>query len=128
MTLKKELAFKGDSYEICFLARNDRCESKDFLNKARIENKAAFIAIIAVLERFAERGAPNNENQFRRVRQNIYEIKVKSFRIFGFFENSGSFILTNGCKKGVEDVQTRAIQKSESLKNLYKDQNRQKEE
>ncbi len=124
MTLKKELVLKGDSYEIYFLARNDRCESKDFLNKTKNENRAAFLAIIAVLERFAEHGTPNNENQFRRVRPNVYEIKAKSIRIFGFFENSNSFILTNGCKKGVEDVQTRAIEKAENLKNLYAEQRR----
>ncbi len=62
-----------------------------------------------------------HEDNFRRVRDNLYEIKVAEYRLFCFFVIPArkTIIITHGMKKGSRMEQSNQIERAERFKEEF---------
>ena len=77
--------------------------------------------MLALLERIAVSGPPNNTQKFRRVEDNLYEIKVIGDRLFCFFDphSQRMIIVTHGWKKAHKLEQQREINRAKRDRDAY---------
>ncbi len=97
----KEMA-SGPRYTVLAIASDSgKCELLDFCKRLSRDNPAARDKIVAFLDRAAERGTPNNLEQFRPIRgsSGLYEFKPKPFRVLCFFDGARLIICTHAFRK-----------------------------
>jgi hypothetical protein len=113
---------EGKCYAICALAQGSRCEAKNFIDDCKREDSNGHTGLFALLDRIAEIGVPRaNEHQFKKVRDNLYEMKTTKVRLFCFFDPAERkvIILTHGWKKGPTREQDQQIARAERLRDNY---------
>jgi len=101
MAWSRDLIDSGARYKIYALKKGDRCDVNDFLKKCKKSNLQKYTTLMALIRYIANNGPPNNKTQFKKLHskdQDVYEIKIKPFRIFCCFHNH-EIILTHGWKK-----------------------------
>lgn len=109
----------GPGAALYAVVKKDVCSVKEFISKLhRIDSAQLF----AVFQLILQKGDPRNEQKFRYLGDQIYEIKTNSgIRILCFKGNhqlKNSIILTHGLRKTKNKILQR--EKAKSLK-LYKE-------
>jgi hypothetical protein len=122
MNWSQELFIKGSRLTVCMITRGTRCETKDFLDDCEKDARSAYVTLFARIRYLAESGYIRNEQQFKQVRQNLFEVKESGgARLFGFFDptNRQFFLLTHGWKKGPAKEQTQQIERAVRMRDAY---------
>ncbi len=88
--------YTGATLNIDFaMTRDESCPGYEYLKSLPDDVVVAFSSIVRVL---ADQGRIQNKEQFRKIRDKIFEIKPKGYRFLGFFYE-GAFVVTNGFRK-----------------------------
>ncbi|MCF7811960.1 type II toxin-antitoxin system RelE/ParE family toxin [bacterium] len=113
--------FKGAWGEIDALVKTGKCEVTEFIDELESQDDSAHQKILAVLTKMSVYGPVNNINQFRRARDNLYEIKSKHIRFFCCYDKRKGrlIILISAMRKSGHKEQTRNINRAVRVRNEY---------
>jgi phage-related protein len=106
----------GTMFSIHALCFEERCEVRRFLNELDISRRRK---MLQRLDRIAEHGLPNNQEQCRFVGEAVFEIKTDGVRLFAFQDGRRLIIVTHGMEKGTKKVQANAIARAQELRRQY---------
>jgi hypothetical protein len=88
--------YSGKRLDIYFVTNSDgSCPVYEYLESLPDDVLVAFSSLTKIL---ADNGRIQNIQQFRKIRDKIFEIKPKGYRFLGFF-HKGAFVITNGFRK-----------------------------
>ncbi len=88
--------YSGEQLDICFATNSDgSCPAYEYLSSLPDD---VFVAFASLTKTLADKRRIQNKEQFRKIKDKIFEIKPKGYRFLGFFYQ-GSFVITNGFQK-----------------------------
>ena len=114
--MQPEILYRGERgkrFTLYAIEINGQCPVKEFIKGLKNSKK---IQMLALINRILEHGPPVNEEKFRSLGNNIYELKTRSgARILCFWgKTPNSLVLTHGfnkCKpKRLEAEKRRALE------------------
>jgi hypothetical protein len=113
--------FKGAWGEIDALVKTGKCEVTEFIDELESQGDPTHQKTLAILTKMSVYGPGNNINKFRRVRDNLYEIKSKHTRVFCCYDKCKRrlIILISAIKKGSRKEQTSRINRAVRLRDEY---------
>ncbi|MCD6577271.1 MAG: type II toxin-antitoxin system RelE/ParE family toxin [Anaerolineaceae bacterium] len=117
-----ELLRSGEALKLYALVVNGKCLIRDFINGLEIRSKKQ---VFKLIEQMADRLVLFDEQKFRAIGDNIFELKTRGgIRILCFWGGSKTLILTHGFSKPTKKVLQ--IEKAKAIKWLkeYQDKHR----
>jgi len=107
----------GRCFTLMALVVNDECLIKKFISGlSPIDQKQ----LAALFQRIADNGPPHNEEKFRKLEDNVFEIKTRrGIRVLCFFDGEKSLLLTHGFPKPQKKVLMVEISKAIDWYNDY---------
>lgn len=110
------LLMSGRAKIIMAITRNDNCLVKKFLGDLQAVDRKK---IIRRIKDTADNGPHPSREQFRVIENGLFEIKCHQVRILGFFEKDNVMLLSHGCIKKKDDLDTQDIIKAKMLFKEY---------
>jgi phage-related protein len=87
---------EGKRHDIFALVDNDRCVLEEFMKDLPRPEQ---VKVLALMERMADYGSPQNDQKFKHLEGPLYELKSYQVRIPCFFDGARVVILTHGFLK-----------------------------
>lgn len=114
-----QICYHGHCHVVAYAVdKNGKMPAKDFLESVLDKREAA--KMVSRLKRLADHGRINNDEQFKKERNDIFALKIHQRRLYCFIEN-GVWYLTNGTEK--KKKQNRAnpqdLDRAERIRNEY---------
>lgn len=107
----------GTNFTLYAVVENDRCFVQEFIDSLEHAHQSQVINLFRLI---LENGPPRNEEKFKYLGDNIYELKTRSgVRILSFFGGQKSLVLTNGFYKGKRKQVQREKEKAKRIYDNY---------
>ena len=106
----------------CFLYElviKKKCLVREYISSLDNRNKKK---VFALLKHIAGNGPPTNEEKFKYIKDEIWELKIKGIRILSFFQDLGprdSLILTHGFPKAKKKIFDRHVERATNWRKEY---------
>lgn len=117
--ITSEKILKGKVFSIYAICKNNKCFIREFIDELNESDKKK---IFALLEWTADHGAPKNEQKFKKVDDNLFELKANQVRIFCTFEKGKILLLISGFVKKKNKTPENEKNKAINLLNEYRRQ------
>ncbi|MHC1725761.1 MAG: type II toxin-antitoxin system RelE/ParE family toxin [Syntrophobacteraceae bacterium] len=117
MSLETREIFRGEKLSIREIVKRGDSTLKKFFQKLTREQTAG---IIALIQRIADNGTPDNPSRFKNEGDQIWAIKDGQIRIYCFFDEGHLIILTNGVIKKSQKADPNALKKARKLREAYR--------
>lgn len=115
--MKIELLVTGQAFSLYVLTEKNICPVMDFVENLALRDKKQ---LIALFHRVANNGPPHNEEKFKKLRDDIFELKTyRGVRILAFFGSSNSLVLTHGFYKPKQRRLERQIDKAVKVRQEF---------
>ena len=111
-----EKLISGRSYDIYAITVQGNCLVKEFIDSLEDPDQKK---VMALLERAAEHGPPNNIEKFKKLEDNIWEFKSFQVRMLCSLEGRKVIILTHGFIKKKDKCPPNEIARAKELLNAY---------
>ena len=117
MSYQYEEIRKGKARDIYAVKNGDRCETTAFLDQLKLEDKNTYDQTMGYIRRLADEGPMRNEAVFKKLRDDIYELKCNKLRIFCFYRKGSNriIVLTHLWKKRPGKEQDRQIDRASRI-------------
>lgn len=100
---------------------NDRCPVLEFLQDLKRDGAIDYRKMVARLKLLADNGAPSNEEQCKKLEDDIWELKAgDGIRILWFYERERLIICTHGFRKKFQKTPPGEIEKARSILQKYR--------
>lgn len=113
--MTSKLLYNGSKLKL-YVLEGSRCFTKDYIDSL---DDASRRKTLARLKKIGDVGPPRNEEQFKHLRDRIFEIKAHQVRIFCFYDEKGNLVLTHGINKPTKKIQQREIEKAIEMRTEY---------
>lgn len=94
--VSKELLSEGPVFSVYIIHEDNESEVGEFIDSLKSPDAGQFAHRLEVLNTI---GIPRNEEQFKNEGDEIYALKTKNARFYGFFDGEKVFVLAVGFKK-----------------------------
>ena len=111
-----EKLISGRNFDIHAITVQGRCFVREFIDGLESADQKK---VMALLQRAAEHGPPNNIEKFKKVEDNIWEFKSFQVRILCSLEGRKVIILTHGFIKKKDKAPPNEIARAKELLNAY---------
>lgn len=95
--VSRQLLSPGNVFDVFIIYEGDYSQVANFIDTLQPPDIAQFAHRLEVLNTV---GIPHNEEQFRNEGDEIFALKTKNSRFYGFFNGPKVFVLAVGFKKG----------------------------
>jgi hypothetical protein len=107
---------RQEAWTIYALAEGNRCWALGYIEGLQEPDRKK---IVALLDRTAEFGPPQNLEKFRAVKGDLMEFKSFQDRLFCFFDGPRVLVLTHGVRKQRNRHSAADIRRAETLREAY---------
>ena len=118
--ITKVLLRAGQKFDIYIIKNGDISEVSNFIESLQSpESNSEFNKVSQRLDAFRNHGPSKDEHKFRHEGNEIYAVKTKNVRLYGFFDGKQCFVLAVGFlknKHGGRKVERRYCTKAEELR------------
>ena len=111
-----EKLITGGSFDIYAITDHGKCLVQEFIDDLESADQKK---IMALLQRAAEHGPPNNTEKFKKLENNIWEFKSFQVRILCTLEERRVIILTHGFIKKRDKAPPGEIARAKELLAAY---------
>jgi hypothetical protein len=116
--ISKQLLSAGSAFNVFLISDGDRSQVADFISSLSSPDLDQFSHRVDFLN---SHGLPCNKDQFRNEGEDIYAIKTKNARFYGFFDGPKTFVLAVAFKKGAgRRVERRHHKRALELRSLLR--------
>ena len=119
--MRYELLLLDDKFrfKICAIERDGRCDVRDFILECRRHNESLHKRISSLLYILGKNGRHSNQQIVKQVRKGLFELKPDGHRMYYFYLDGDRIVFAHAAKKGTKKVQTKDIEKAESIRDGY---------
>jgi phage-related protein len=111
-----EKLISGRRYDIFAITVHRKCQVSGFIDGLEAAEQKK---VVALLQRTADYGPPNNMQKFRKLQGDIWEFKSFQVRILCAFEDRNIIILTHGFIKKQDKTPPDEIERAKRLLTEY---------
>lgn len=122
ITMKTKILIEGPVFRIETICINDRDEVGDFLAQLEKSSCQEYINVLALLERIADNGLPQNREKYRQVEGDIFEIKSYRVRLLHFRQGKNLLVITNPVHKKRNRLPQSDVKKAQERCRRYREQ------
>lgn len=99
--MRLRLRLKGGCWQVLVVEdERGRCQVEEFLEALSKDNKAEYKKLIARLARLADYGRPRNEEVFKHLWADLWEVKTTKVRVIAWWQGSNLVLLEAFTKRG----------------------------
>ncbi|MDP8244802.1 MAG: type II toxin-antitoxin system RelE/ParE family toxin [Candidatus Hinthialibacter antarcticus] len=110
------------SFFVYVNSKTSRCQITKFVDSLEQDQQIKFSKRI---QRWAAKGIPNNDEQFKHEQGKIFAYKQGQVRIYGFYKCKTEFVFTNGCLKKTDKADPNELSRAEECRLQWEKENEQ---